>query len=373
MNPPVHTPETDGITADQSSLGEVTTPEQLSAPRWSAAVRAVSWAARWEALLLVLLVGVLIYNAHLSPYFLDRDNLLDDTSNFVSIGILALPMTLIIIAGHIDLSVGSIAVLCSTVFATLWQNGWNVWLACLGALIVGTVAGVTNGVIVTRMRLPSLVVTLGTYALYRGIATGILGNSSGITGFPDGFAGIDTRYLAGTHIPMPMLIFAALTVLMAVLLNATVFGRYIFALGSNGQATRFSGVAVDRIVVTLFSMSGLFAALAGLIETSRLQSSTPTIATNFELAAITAAVMGGANIFGGEGSILGTVIAVFIIGLLQIGLALANVPADVAAIAVGALLILSILVRGTGQRVREAFARRRGGGTTAVASAPSPG
>jgi rhamnose transport system permease protein len=160
---------------------------------------------------------------------------------------------------------------------------------------------------------------------------------------------------------------------MAVLLNTTVFGRYIFAIGNNEQATRFSGIAVDRIIVVLFGLSGLFAALAGLIETSRLQSSTPTIATNFELSAITAAVMGGANIFGGEGSMVGTVIAVFIIGLLQIGLALANVPADVAAIAIGVLLILSILARGAALRVRETLARRKGGGAKEAVPVPSRG
>jgi rhamnose transport system permease protein len=336
-------------------------PENTVESRRGVAGRLLAPAARWETLLLVLLAGIIVYNAHLSPYFWDQDNLLDDTSNFVSIGILALPMTLIIICGHIDLSVGSNAALCSTVLAVLWQQGWNIWAACAAAVVVGVSAGLANGLIVTRMRLPSLVVTLGTYVLYRGIATGMLGSSSGITGFPDSFAGIDVKYVAGTHIPAPLVIFAVLAVIMAVLLNTTIFGRYIFATGNNEQATRFSGVAVDRVIVILFGLSGLFAAIAGLIETSRLQSATPSIATNFELAAITAAVLGGANIFGGEGSIAGTVIAVFIIGLLQIGLELANVPADAAAIATGALLILSILARDVTSRVADILARRRGG------------
>jgi rhamnose transport system permease protein len=362
MNPSTNTPAMD----DQMPAEAGAPQPQMEPAGGSLLARIVSRMARWEVFLLVLLAAVVIYNSHLSSYFLLTDNLLDDTSNFAAIGIIALPMTLIIIAGHIDLSVGSNAVLCSTVFALLWQHGWNVWVACLAALVVGTVAGLFNGVIITRMGLPSLVVTLGTYALYRGIATGLLGNSSGITSFPPGFAGIDYRYLPGTHIPAPLVIFAVLTLVVAVLLNLTLLGRYIFAIGNNEQATRFSGVAVDRIVLLLFGLSGLFSALAGLIETSRLQSSTPTIATNFELAAITAAVMGGADIFGGEGSILGTVIAVFIIGLLQIGLALANVPADVAAIAVGILLILSILVRGTSQRLRDAIAKRKGGASVSV-------
>lgn len=323
---------------------------------------------RWEVLLLVLLAGVVVYNAHLSPYFLDTNSLFDDTSNFMAIGVEALPMTLIIISGHIDLSVGSNALLCSTVFAMLWAHGWNVWLACLAALILGMTAGLANGLIVTRIRLPSLVVTLGTYALYRGIGTGILGTSSGIFGFPSSFVGIDLRYLPGTHIPAPLVIFGVLAVFIAILLGATSLGRYIFAIGNNEQASRFSGIAVDRIVVMLFGLSGLFAALAGLIETSRLQSSSPSIATNFELDAITAAVMGGANIFGGAGSVLGTVIALFIIGLLQTGFALANYSADVSQIAVGAILVLSILVPTTWKRLREIVIRQRGGGSAAGAS-----
>ena len=316
--------------------------------------------ARWEALLVALLVGVVIYNAHLSPYFLDGANLLDNTSNFMEVGMLALPMTLIIICGHIDLSVGSNAALCSVIFATLWQHGWNVWLACLCALLVGTVAGLANGLIVTRIRLPSLIVTLGTFALYRGLANGILGSGE-VSGFPDAFAGVDLRYLPGTHIPAPLVIFAVLALLIGVLLHNTVLGRYIFAIGNNEQASRFSGVAVDRVVLFLFGLSGLVAGLAGLVLTSRLGTARSDLATGFELSAITAAVLGGANIFGGEGSIPGTVIALFVIGLLQNGLTLANVSADVQTIVIGALLILSILVPGVAERVRLSVARQRGG------------
>ncbi|MBV9280288.1 MAG: ABC transporter permease, partial [Chloroflexi bacterium] len=284
------------------------------APRLDAAAW-LTRLARWETLLLALLVGVVIYNAQLSPYFLNTDNLLDDTSNFMEIGVIALPMTLIIIAGHIDLSVGSNAALCSVVFATLWQHGWNVWLACLAALLVGLVAGLANGVIITRIGLPSLIVTLGTFALYRGLANGILGSGE-ISGFPTSFSGIDLRYLPGTHIPAPLVIFVVLALLIGLLLHGTVLGRYIFAIGNNEQASRFSGVAVDRVVLILFSLSGFLSALAGLVLTSRLVTSRSDLATNFELSAITAAVLGGANIFGGEGSIPGTVIALFIIGLL---------------------------------------------------------
>lgn len=345
-----------------------TAKQATTQPREEPAARAprpggIAWLTRfdrWETLLLALLVLVVIYNAHLSPYFLNTDNLLDNTSNFMEIGIIALPVTLIIIAGHIDLSVGSTAALSSVVFATLWQHGWSVWLACLGALVVGLLAGLVNGVIITRIRLPSLIVTLGTFALYRGLANGILGSGE-ISGFPSAFAGIDLRYLPGTHIPAPLVIFVVLALLVGLLLHGSIMGRYIFAIGNNEEASRFSGVAVDRVVVSLFGLSGFLSALAGLVLTSRLVTSRSDLATGFELSAITAAVLGGANIFGGEGSILGTVIALFILGLLQNGLTLANISADVQTIIVGSLLILSILVPRIAQRLRTTLARRRGG------------
>ncbi|MGH2410680.1 MAG: ABC transporter permease, partial [Chloroflexota bacterium] len=155
-------------------------PAAVGDPAWRGLAAKL---ARWEMLLIVLLIGVVIYNAQLSPYFWDSQNMLDDTSNFMEIGLLALPTTLIIIAGHIDLSVGSTAALASVIFADRFQAGWNVWLCCLAALAVGALAGLINGLITTRVKIPSLVVTLGTFALYRGLANGILGNTE-VSGFP---------------------------------------------------------------------------------------------------------------------------------------------------------------------------------------------
>jgi rhamnose transport system permease protein len=329
-------------------------------PTGSSLTALLARAARWETLLVVLLIGVVVYNIHLSLYFWNAANLLDDTSNFMEIGLLALPMTMIIIAGHIDLSVGSNAALCAVVFATRYQAGWNIWLAVLFAIALGTLTGLANGLIVTRVGLPSLVVTLGTYALYRGLANAVLGSGE-ISNFPADFAGIDMRYLPGTHIPAPLLIFALLALGSVVLLHCTVFGRFVYAIGNNEQACRYSGVHVDRVVVSLFGLAGIVAALAGLVLTSRLQTARSDLATGFELSAITAAVLGGANIFGGEGSIPGTVLALFVIGLLQNGMTLANTSAEVQTIAVGALLIFSILLPGATQRLREAFTRRKGG------------
>jgi rhamnose transport system permease protein len=325
---------------------------------------------RWELLLVVLLAGVVVYNTHLSPYFWDTNNILDDTSNFMEIGLMALPMTLLIIAGHIDLSVGSTAGLASVVFAIQFQAGWNVWAACVLALAVGAVAGLVNGLVVTRVKLPSLVVTLGTYALYRGLANGLLGSTE-VSGFPSTFVGIDMRYFPGTHVPGPLLIFIAAALLTILLLHGSAFGRYVYAIGNNEVACRFSGVAVDRIVLTLFVLSGLVSAFAGLILTSRLQTSRSDFATGFELQAITVAVLGGADIFGGRGTIYGTVLALFIIGLLQNGLTLANISSDIQTIVIGALLILSILLPSIARRGRDTLARWKGGERTAVGRVPA--
>lgn len=353
---------------DQATLAEPPAPRRtpLDAPGLGGLARL----ARWELLLIVLLFGVFIYNAHLSPYFWDGQNILDDTSTFMEVGLMALPMTMIIIAGHIDLSVGSMAALASVIFAERFQAGWNVWLCCLAALAVGALGGFINGAITTRVRLPSLVVTLGTFALYRGLAMGILGNTE-VSGFPASFVGIDLRYLPGTHVPAPLVIFAAAAVLAVLLLHCSVLGRYIFAIGNNEQACRFSGVAVDRVTVVLFTISGLVSALAGLILTSRLQTSRSDLATSFELQAITAAVLGGANIFGGSGTIYGTVLALFVIGLLQNGMTLANISGDIQTIAVGALLILSILLPGLARRARGALARRKGGDAARAEQSPA--
>jgi len=263
------------------------------------------WVLRWEALLVALLIGVMIYNSLLSPYFLDTNNLLDNTSTFMEIGIIALPMTLIIISGNIDLSVASNAALCSVVLAKLnYSAGINIWLACLIALGVGTAAGLFNGIVTTKVRIPSLIVTLGTYALFRGMANGLLGSSE-ISALPLNFTGIEYWYVPGTHIPIPLVIFAGLAVVVGFILYGTVLGRYVFAIGNNAEATRFSGVAVDRIVILLFALSGLFAALAGIILTSRLGTSTQGLASNYELDAITAAVLAGPASSAAPGASLG--------------------------------------------------------------------
>jgi len=319
--------------------------------------RRLTWSGmllRWEWLLVVLLILVCVINASLSPYFLDVRNLFDMTFNFMERAIIALPMAFIIISANIDLSVASILAMSTVLMAVIFQKGVNIWLASLLGLGIGTLAGWVNGVLTAKVRLPSLVVTLGTYALYRGVAYVVLGDKA-VTGYPAEFTYLGQGYIPGTPVPVPLVLFSVLAVLFGLVLHRTTFGRYVFAIGSNELACRYSGVAVDRIKIILFMVAGFMSALAGIILAARFGSTRPNIATGFELDVITAVVLGGVDIFGGQGNMVGVVLALFLIGVVRYGMSLKNVPGQVQTTVVGMLLIVAILLP---QLLRRLAARR---------------
>jgi len=298
---------------------------------------------RWEWLLIVLLIVACIINTSLSPYFLDIHNLFDMTFHFMERSLIALPMAFIIISGNIDLSVASNLAMSAILMAASYQHGLNIWLAVLLGLAVGALGGLINGLLVAKVRLPALVVTLGTYALYRGIAFVILGDLV-VTGFPPQFTYLGQGYVGHTPVPVPLVIFAVLAVLFGLLLHQTAFGRFIYAIGNNEEASRFSGVAVDRIKIILFTLSGLMSALAAVILTARFGSARPNIALGFELDVITAVVLGGVDINGGRGTMLGVVLALFLMGVARYGMSLKNVPGQIQNVLIGVLLIVAILL-----------------------------
>jgi len=298
---------------------------------------------RWESLLVLLLLATSAINASISPYFLTTRNLFDMTFQFMERSIIALPMAFIIISGNIDLSVASTLAMSAILMGASFQAGLNIWLAALVGLAVGALGGLINGALVARVRLPSLVVTLGTYALYRGVAFVILGDRA-VTGFPPEFLYLGQGYVGNTPVPVPLVIFAVLAVLFGLLLHRTTFGRFVYAIGNNEQACRYSGVAVDRIKIILFVLSGLMSALAAIILTARFNSTRPNIATGFELDVITAVVLGGVSIFGGEGTMPGVVLALFLVGVVARGMSLKNAPGEIQNIVIGALLIVAILL-----------------------------
>ncbi|HLI88099.1 MAG TPA: ABC transporter permease [Ktedonobacteraceae bacterium] len=312
----------------------------------------------WEALLIVLLVLTAILGNALSPYFLTPFNLALMVESMMEIAIMALPMTLIIIVGEIDLSVASTLGLASVIMGITWSAGIPLWLDIVIALAVGAVAGLFNGLLVTRLGLPSLVVTLGTLALYRGLAYVILG-SQAVSNFPGSYTTFGIGYIPGTLIPWTLLLFIFLALLCVVVLHRSWIGRQLYAIGNNKEAARFAGIWVNRLKLLLFVLSGLLSALAGVVFTARISSARADNALGFELLVITVVLLGGINIFGGRGTLIGVILALFVVGGLRNALGLANISGDIQNTVIGTLLVLSVLGPNIAQRIQGALSRRR--------------
>ena len=313
---------------------------------------------RWETLLVVLLIALLAWGTARSSFFLDGNNFTIATSTFMERALMALPMTLIIIAGEIDLSVASILGLASAVLGITYAAGVPLWLAAILALLTGAACGLLNGVLVTRFGLPSLVVTLGTLALFRGLAYVILGGPAGqiaISNYPAEFTRFGFGTIPGTVIPWSVILFVVLVILFVILLHRTWIGRQIYSVGLNQDASRFSAVRVARLKLSLFVLSGLIAALAGILYTARISSSRADNAAGFELDVIAAVLLGGVSIFGGRGTMIGVLLSLAVVATLRNVLAITNVGPDIQNFAVGGLLILSVLGPNL---VRRALARR---------------
>ncbi len=255
---------------------------------------------------------------------------------------IALPMTLVMTTGEIDLSVGSMAGLASVTTGALVQGGLPFEAAAVIALVVGVIGGAFNGFLVTTVGLPSLAVTIGTLALFRGIAVGMLGTTA-VTDFPVFWKDLAKARLAGTQIPWVIIPFLVLLVLFVVLFHFTPFGRGIFAVGQSKEAAHFSGVNVNRTKFTVFVLAGAVAALAGIFYTLRYGSARGDNATGLELQVIAAVVLGGVSVFGGRGKLHGVIAAVLLIGVLSSALRLSGVTSDIINIITGGLLIISVV------------------------------
>ena len=258
---------------------------------------------------------------------------------------IALPMTLIIVTGEIDLSVASTMGLSSVILGTLHEGGMPIELAGIIALIVGTLAGALNGFLVTVVGLPSLAVTIGTLALYRGLAVGLLGTKA-VTEFTEFWTDLAKSKIGDTSIPSVTILFVILAIAFAILLHFTPFGRGIFAIGLNDEAARFSGIRVERTKFILFMLSGVISALAGIYYTLRFGTARGDNATGLELSVIAAVLLGGVSIFGGRGALHGVIAGVLLIGALGSALRLASITSDVINIITGVLLVLSVVTTG---------------------------
>jgi rhamnose transport system permease protein len=293
-------------------------------------------------LLLFLLLAEMALMQSLSPLFLTPDNLIEVVRQSAEIGLIALAMTLVIITAGIDLSVGSIVGLSIIMMGMLWEDaGLPLWVAVLLALLTGTLLGGFNGTLITLIGIPPLIVTLATMAGFRGIALG-MSQARSIRNFPEGFLHLGQGYAVG--IPVQVWILAVAALLFHLALTRTAWGRSVFGIGANEAAARLSGVPVNRVKLQVYMLSGFMSALAAVIYAAHVSVAKPDAGLGFELTAITAVVLGGTAVSGGEGGVLGTLIALLMVGFLRSGLTLARVPSEAQDMMVGLLLILVVAV-----------------------------
>src|SRR6516225_4827235 len=297
----------------------------------------------WETILAALLAIAIVGGGILNKDFLSPENWTNLLANFVEIALLALPLSLIVITKEIDLSVASILGLSSSLLGLLWESKVSMPLGILFCLLVGAVAGALNGFLVVRFGLPSLAVTIGTLALFRGFAYILLGDKA-VADFPTAYTEFGIGVIPYTFIPAPFTLFIILAVFYWVLLHHSTVGRRLYAIGGNETAAVFSGVNLGRLKMWLFIASGAISALAGIVYTFRFSSSRADNGTGFELSAIAAVFLGGVTVQGGKGTVTGVVLSLSLIEIINNVLTLADVANEILRIITGSLLIISILL-----------------------------
>ncbi|MFM8892829.1 MAG: substrate-binding domain-containing protein [Planctomycetia bacterium] len=328
--------------------------------------------ARWlgssqVGLWLLVLVEIAVF-ACIGTNFATRDNAFEIARLSVEIGLLALAMTPVIISGGIDLSVGSLMGLSAVLFGKLWRDaGCPIVAAIPAALLVGAAAGALNGALITRFRIPPLIVTLGSFSLFRGLAEGITGGVDNFTRFPPRFLFLGQGYLWGV-IPPQLPVFLVVAGCFWLLVHRTTIGRALFAIGFSAEGARHAGIPVDRRIGLVYLVSGCVASLAAIIYVAHLGQAKADAGTGYELLAVTAAVLGGTSIFGGRGSILGTLLGLFAIAILQNGLRLSDLPAELAGILTGVLLLTALGL----DRLRSRHLARPAADPVVADIAPSP-
>lgn len=298
------------------------------------------FASRNAGLALLFVIEIATISLYVPGYF-DIDGLLSASQGFMEAGIVALGMTLVIITGGIDISVGALMALVIVAVGFSYDAGLPLPLAIIIGLMAGTAGGALNGLIITYFRLNPLVVTLGTMALFRGIALAI-SNANAVSGFPDWFQFIGQGTIGA--FPSQGVIFLALALMFIVLLRATAFGRHIYAVGANETATRFTGISPDRVRLIVFTLQGLLVAVAGIIYCARISSARGNEGFGLEFAVITMVVFGGSRITGGYGTVPGTILGGLIIWYVQDGLSFAGVSSDWGLLITGLFLIGGVLI-----------------------------
>lgn len=317
-----------------------------------------SWKAlmvRWEFLLIVIFLAVNIMNACLSPNYLNAYNLFTNINNFLVKGFIALPMAYILLLGDIDLSVGGNVCLSATILGIVYNATGSIWLAILAGLATGTLCGVINGLVLTKFtELAPMIVTLATNILYRGISERILGGQStkgmrNVTWFAKIY---DARL---GPVPILFIIFCVMAVVFGLVMHKTVFGRQMYAIGSNKKAAKYAGIKVEKIRMIVFTLTGFICGLAAMFYCAWMGAVKSNIAEGYELEAISMCVLGGISTAGGKGNFPGAIISIFIIGLLRYGLGLINLNPQIIRIIIGALLIAVVMF----PNIQQSFRNRK--------------
>lgn len=322
-------------------------------------MRSISWSRylrRWEFLLFVCLVAVILYNSFNVSNFLTAQNQANLFQLGIEKAIVALIMTFVIISGEIDLSVASMMGLSAAVIARLHEAGWNMALAVVAALAVGLALGALNGFFVAKVGINSLAVTLAGYIGYRGLAQVFIEDNS-VGSFPNWFARLGQQGLVGP-VTFSIILFAILAAIATVVLHFSGFGRRVYAIGSSASVAIYSGVPVARTRITIFAMSGMISALAGVLYAARLGAVRSSTAQGFELDIITIVLLGGVSIFGGVGSMVGVLLSILLVLNIRNGMTIAGITGNTQTGVIGLLLILSVLIPNLAARAQGRFARR---------------
>jgi rhamnose transport system permease protein len=325
-------------------------------------------AVRWETGLLIAFLAIVLLGTEVSDKFLTRGNLFYLCISIGELAIMTLPLTLIVLTGEIDLSVASILGLCSAMLGYLVLHGWALGWAFVVVIVLGIAAGAFNGLLVTRVGLPSLAVTIGTLTLYRGLAIVILGPNI-VSTFPARYTNIGINPVGNTFLSWSIVFFLVLAVIFGVVLHLTPFGRSLFVIGQNTDAALYAGIRVKRIKLLLFVVSGIICAFAGILYTFRLSTAVQDNGLGLELNVVAIVLLGGVSIFGGRGSMIGVVLAVAVYAALQNALFLTSFPQRAFGIVTGCLLLLSVLAPNAGsfaRRGRAAIRRRQARSRPAV-------
>jgi rhamnose transport system permease protein len=314
--------------------------------------------ASWDSIVILLTVAMLVVASLTMSNFGTSRNFTFLTLDILPIVLVALPMTLIVVTGEIDLSVASTLGLTSSLMGYLWNQGLSIETIIPLCIVAGAILGAVNGFLVTGLGLPSLAVTIGTLALYRGLALVVLGEAA-VADFPFNYTGWVTGTIGGGAIPNVLILIVALAVIFGVVLHATPFGRSLYAIGANAQAAHFSGVRVARTKFWLYVVSGAVAGLVGVLWTLRYSSARADNGAGLELAVVAAVLLGGVSIFGGKGSLPGVLAGVVLLAALQNALRLQDVSGQALNIVTGVLLVLSVLLPNIASSIRNSWQRRK--------------